>query len=167
MRRGPLVVGAAVAGLAGVLGFHTSGGKIALGGNGGGSPPTGGGSTTTTSPKPSTGGTTTPTTPTTPTTTPPPSSTVRSATGAAEQYGYGTLSVKVTVRGNQIVDISMVSLQTAESYSQSLAQQVIPTLRNEVLSAQTASISSVSGATYTSEAYAYSVQAALDKLHVA
>jgi uncharacterized protein with FMN-binding domain len=159
MRRAPLVVGAAAAGLAGVLGFHTSGGKIALGGHGGGSQ-TGNGSTTTTSPPTSSPGQTTPTTS-------PPPSTVRTAVGAAEQYGYGTLSVKVTVRGNQIVDLSMANLQTAEPYSQSLAQQVIPMLRNEVLSAQSASVSSVSGATYTSEAYAYSVQAALDKLHVA
>jgi uncharacterized protein with FMN-binding domain len=155
MRRAPLVVGAAAAGLAGVLGFHTSAGKIALGGHGAGSRPAGSGSTPTTSPGA-----------TTPTTAPPPS-TVRTAVGSAEQYGYGTLAVKVTVRGKQIVDVSMANLQTAEQYSQSLAQQVIPMLRNEVLSAQNASISSVSGATYTSEAYAYSVQAALDKLHVA
>jgi uncharacterized protein with FMN-binding domain len=57
-------------------------------------------------------------------------------------------------------------LRTAEPYSQQLAGQVIPTLRSEVLSGQTASISGVSGATYTSQAYAMSVQAALDKLHI-
>jgi uncharacterized protein with FMN-binding domain len=39
-------------------------------------------------------------------------------------------------------------------------------LRSEVLSGQTASISGVSGATYTSQAYATSLQAALDKLHI-
>ena len=38
-------------------------------------------------------------------------------------------------------------------------------LRNEVLSAQGTNINAVSGATYTSQAYATSVQAALDKLH--
>jgi uncharacterized protein with FMN-binding domain len=43
---------------------------------------------------------------------------------------------------------------------------VIPLLRNEILSAQSARISGISGATYTSEAYAYSVQAALDTLGV-
>jgi uncharacterized protein with FMN-binding domain len=56
-------------------------------------------------------------------------------------------------------------LKTAEPYSQQLASQVIPMLRNEVLSAQSTSINAVSGATYTSQAYAASVQAALDKLH--
>ena len=39
-------------------------------------------------------------------------------------------------------------------------------LRSEVLSGQTARISAVSGATYTSEAYAKSLQAALDQLHL-
>jgi len=36
-----------------------------------------------------------------------------------------------------------------------------------VLSAQSARINSISGASYTSQAYALSVQSALDKLHVA
>jgi uncharacterized protein with FMN-binding domain len=39
-------------------------------------------------------------------------------------------------------------------------------LRNEILSAQSAHINAISGATYTSEAYAYSVQSALDALGV-
>jgi uncharacterized protein with FMN-binding domain len=76
------------------------------------------------------------------------------------------LSVKVTVRGGRITEVSTAKLQTAEQYSQTLAQQVIPLLRNEVLSAQSAHINGISGATYTSEAYAYSVQSALDVLGV-
>jgi uncharacterized protein with FMN-binding domain len=94
-----------------------------------------------------------------------PPSGVRSVVGATEQYGFGELAVKVTVRGSRITDLSVPLIQTAEQYSQQLASQVIPTLRSEVLSAQTANISAVSGATYTSQAYAASVQAALDKLH--
>lgn len=86
------------------------------------------------------------------------------AVGAAEQYGYGLLSVRVTMKGNRIVDVSLASLQTAESYSQQLAQQVVPMLRKEVLAAQSAQVSTVSGATYTSEAYLYSLQSALDRL---
>jgi hypothetical protein len=41
-----------------------------------------------------------------------------------------------------------------------------PRRRERVLSAQSASIDAVSGATYTSEAYAQSLQAALDALHM-
>jgi uncharacterized protein with FMN-binding domain len=89
----------------------------------------------------------------------------RSATGTAEQYGYGQLAVRVTVRGSRITAVSVPSIQTAEPYSQQLASQVIPMLRSQVLTVQNAQISGVSGATYTSEAYATSLQSALDKLH--
>jgi uncharacterized protein with FMN-binding domain len=91
---------------------------------------------------------------------------VHSATGALEQYGYGELAVRVTVDGNQITAVSVPTLRTAEPYSQQLAQQVIPMLRSQVLTARGARIDGISGATYTSEAYAASLQAALDKLHM-
>jgi len=90
----------------------------------------------------------------------------RSATGAVVPYGYGELSVMVTVHGDQITAVSVPLLRTAEPYSQQLAQQVIPMLRSEVLAAHSAQIHGVSGATYTSQAYAQSIQSALDKLHV-
>ncbi len=62
--------------------------------------------------------------------------------------------------------MAVTTLQTAEPYSQQLASQVIPALRAEVLAGQSAQINAVSGATYTSQAYALSPQAALDKLHI-
>jgi uncharacterized protein with FMN-binding domain len=85
--------------------------------------------------------------------------------GTLENYGYGEMSIKVTVAGTHIVGLTVSTLTTAESYSQSLAQQVLPILKSEVFQAQGTRISSLSGATYTAEAYAYSVQSALDKLH--
>jgi hypothetical protein len=95
-----------------------------------------------------------------------PAGAVRTATGAMEQYGYGELAVKVTVHGNRITDITVPAIRTAEQYSQQLATQVIPMLRSQVLAVDSARINGVSGATYTSEAYAYSLQSALDKLHI-
>jgi uncharacterized protein with FMN-binding domain len=89
-----------------------------------------------------------------------------SAVGAREQYGYGELAVKVTARGRRITKVSVPFLRTADSYSQRLAQYVFPRLQHQVLAAQAASIQGVSGATYTSEAYTASLQAALDKLHL-
>ena len=91
----------------------------------------------------------------------------RSQVGASEQYGYGILSVRVSVVGTRIVSVDVAHIQTAEQYSQQLASQVIPMLRSQVISAQSAHINGVSGASYTSQAYALSVQSALDKLHVA
>jgi FMN-binding domain len=91
---------------------------------------------------------------------------VRQVTGVVEQYGYGELAVTVTVRGSQITDVSVPVLRTAEPYSQQLAAQVLPMLKREVLAAHSARIYAVSGATYTSQAYADSIQSALDKLHL-
>lgn len=146
MRRAPMAVAAAAAGLAGVLTFNLNGSRASLPARLKVSP------RTTTAPG-------------APATT-QPSGPMRVAVGASEQYGYGVLSVKATVKGQRITDVSVVKLQTAEPYSQSIAQQVIPMLRNEVLAAQSARINGISGATYTSQAYAYSLQSALDRLHV-
>ncbi len=95
----------------------------------------------------------------------PPTGQLASAVGTNEQYGYGVLSVKVTLRDHRIVDLSVANLQTAEQYSQSIARQVIPVLRQEVLAAQGVRVNAISGATYTTEAYLYSVQSALTKLN--
>jgi uncharacterized protein with FMN-binding domain len=86
--------------------------------------------------------------------------------GASENFGYGILAVKVTVSGTRITDVSVPSLQVAEPTSQLICEQAIPILRSEALSAQSARIDGVSGASYTSEAYALSLQAALGELHV-
>ena len=157
-RTGWYVVTGAVAGFAGVLGFHIGGtaapavlGQPARGEVGtpsASAPATG--STPAATPSARAGGTT---------------DQARTAAGSVEQYGYGKLSVRVTVRGSQIVAVSVPVLQTIDQYSQQLAVQVIPMLRSEVLAAHGAQIHGVSGATYTSEAYAQSLQSALDKLH--
>ena len=159
MRRFPVVMGATVAGLAGVLTFHSQSTAHALAA---GSLPVAGGTPTTAPPT------------TAPPTTAPPQATqstqaapvTASATGASEQYGYGVLAVKVTVIGSKITNTQVVGLQTAESYSQQIADQAIPYLRSQALAAQSANINGISGATYTSEAYATSLQSALNKLHV-
>ena len=96
----------------------------------------------------------------------PASPAIRSATGPSVPFGYGTLSVRVVARGTQITDVSVPAIQTAEPTSQQISAQAIPALRAEVLSAQGAGINGVSGATYTSQAYVQSLQAALDDLHI-
>ena len=90
----------------------------------------------------------------------------RSVTGAVAQFGYGELAVRVTVTGSRITNVTVPALQTAEPFSQQLSEQAIPLLKSQVLAVGGASINGVSGATFTSEAYATSLQAALDKLHL-
>jgi uncharacterized protein with FMN-binding domain len=86
--------------------------------------------------------------------------------GPEEQFGYGVLDVKVMESGTRITDVSVPLLQTAEPTSQQISEQAIAMLRAEALSAQSAHIDAISGATYTSAAYIQSLQAAIDKLHV-
>jgi uncharacterized protein with FMN-binding domain len=89
-----------------------------------------------------------------------------SATGATEHFGYGELAVSVTVSGSRITNVTVPILQTLDPTSQQLSDQAIPMLRSQVLAADGAHIDGVSGASFTSQAYATSVQAALDKLHL-
>jgi uncharacterized protein with FMN-binding domain len=90
----------------------------------------------------------------------------RTATGPQVNFGYGTIAVKVTVAGTRITHVSVAALSTLEPTSQQISGQALPVLRSEVLSVQSATINGVSGATYTSQGYARSLQAALDQMHV-
>jgi uncharacterized protein with FMN-binding domain len=89
-----------------------------------------------------------------------------SAAGATEQFGYGKLAVDVTVSGSRVVNVTVPVLQVLDPTSQQISEQAIPMLRSQVLAADGARINGVSGATFTSQAYVNSVQAALDKLHL-
>ena len=151
------VIAGTVAGFAGVLGLHGRAGPpsvIAA------PKPTGGASHAASKPGSARAAGPTPATPA------PATGPTRQLTGVLEQYGYGELSVTVTVHGTQITNVSVPVLRTAEPYSQQLAAQVLPMLKSEVLAAHSARINAVSGATYTSQAYADSIQSALDKLHL-
>jgi uncharacterized protein with FMN-binding domain len=88
----------------------------------------------------------------------------RSALGHAVSYPYGELQVKVTEQGSRITDVSVTRLSVPDPQSGSIDQIAVPQLRQEVLAAQGLNINGVSGASYTSQAYAQSVQSALDKL---
>lgn len=90
---------------------------------------------------------------------------VTTVTGPAISYFFGTAQVKVTVQDGRIKDVTAVQLPQ-EGRSGWISSQVEPMLRSEVLAAQSAQINLISGATYTSEAYAESLQAALDRAHV-
>jgi uncharacterized protein with FMN-binding domain len=70
---------------------------------------------------------------------------------------HGDVQVEVTFSGTQIVSVRM--LQQPDSGPTSKA---VPQLIEETLTAQSADVDSVSGATTTSEAYVDSLQAAID-----
>ena len=175
MRRAPVVIGATVVGLIGVLAFHTKSGPVNLGSLSG-APATQGSTTTTpgssagnnssgaSSPPKSGSSTGTSAVPPTNTATSSPSAT-RRATGAAVNYDYGILSVSVTASGKRITQVSIASINDGgNSRSQSIDQQSIPILEKQAIQAQNAHIQGVSGASYTSAGFEQSLQSALGKL---
>jgi uncharacterized protein with FMN-binding domain len=87
--------------------------------------------------------------------------------GSVADTPYGPVQVELSIRAGRIVDVTALRLPDSMSYSRQVASYSAPILRQEVLTAQSANIDVVSGATYTSQGYAASVQAALDRLHVA
>lgn len=153
MRRSPFVLTATAAGLAGVLSYHVhtrSFGNLgsAIGTPAGQRSAQASGQTT----------------PTTGTASAPTPALTRQGIGRLVPYGYGELAVKVTMLGGKITGVDLNGLRTADQYSQSLALQVVPMLRSEVLQSQSGNINGVSGATYTSQAFAISLQSALKHL---
>lgn len=153
MRRAIPVLAATGGALALLASFHTdpAGSTAAIAA--GASP------TTTVAPDP-TRGTTNPSSGITSTTA---SGGTRTIDGPVASNDYGDVQVRVTVKGNQIVDVQALQLPHDRSRSARISQAAGPILRTEALRAQSANIDLVSGATFTSESYAESLQGALDK----
>lgn len=154
MRRSVIVLGGTVAGLAGVLAFHTTPARTGL-------------------PAAAAGAAPAPTGTTAPPARPPHrpgrsasrASEARTATGQAVNYYYGILSVRVKVSGSRIVRVGIASLNDGGNpRSQFIDQQSIPLLEQQAMQAQSASIQGVSGASYTSAGFAKSLQSALHSL---
>jgi uncharacterized protein with FMN-binding domain len=89
----------------------------------------------------------------------------RTLTGAPVMTAYGVVQVRVKVRGTRIVSITNLALPFDRSRSQEISGVAGPLLRSEALAAQSARIDVVSGATYTSNGYAQSLQSALDRVN--
>jgi uncharacterized protein with FMN-binding domain len=97
------------------------------------------------------------------TATPKTAGATRSLTGDPFDNRYGTVQVRVTVQGRTITDVTMIQMPDSHERSLEISQEAEPLLQQEALQAQSAQIDIVSGATYTSEGYAQSLQSALDK----
>lgn len=90
-------------------------------------------------------------------------STTRTLTGTAVQTQYGVVQVQVKVTGTKIVNASFLQLTAYDGRSQQINSDAGPILLQETLSAQSAQIDTVSGASYTSAGYVQSLQSALDQ----
>ena len=111
----------------------------------------------------------TPTASATATATPSPSATASSAgvtgtfVGSTVQTQFGPVQVEIVVSKGTITDVKALQLTNRGGRSVQISNYAAPILRKEALAAQSANISSVGGATYTSDGYVTSLQSALDK----
>jgi len=69
------------------------------------------------------------------------------------------------IYAGRITYVQFLLLPFDRRRSAEISQYAAPRLHDEVLQVQSAQIDSLSGATYTSDAYAQSVQSALDQAH--
>ena len=160
MRRAPIVVSATIAGTAAVLAFHprtpavptatastASAASSAAQSSGTSSSTTGGTGTGTGTGAAGTG-----------------TGVSGTATGDSIATRYGNAQVRVTVKDGKIVQIDALQLQANDPRSVQISSTAAPILQQEALTAQTAGVDAVSGASYTSASYTQSLQSALDKL---
>jgi uncharacterized protein with FMN-binding domain len=157
MRRALPVIASTAGGLALLANFHTTSGAASIAA-GSSPPPTPATQSPTTTPTPGGAGST-------PTTSAPPTtpSGNRTVDGPVVSTDYGDVQVRVTLNGSKIVDVQALQLPYDRSRSERISQQAGPLLRQEALRAQSANIDLLSGATYTSEGYAQSLQGALNQ----
>jgi uncharacterized protein with FMN-binding domain len=146
MRRVILAVAGTVVGLVLLLTFktHSTGG-------GGSAPPAAIGTPSGGAAAPASGGTT---------------AGAGTVTGAAATTIYGPVQVQITVKGGHVTAAKAVEYPKTFQQDQQINAYAIPELNRETVTAGSAKIDMVSGATYTSQGYISSLQSALDRAKI-
>jgi len=91
-----------------------------------------------------------------------PTSGVVTIVGSVQRTLFTNVQVEAILRNGRLVDVRPLMLPNADARSRQLSAMAAPILRREAIASGTADIDTVTGATYTSGAYAQSLQAALD-----
>jgi uncharacterized protein with FMN-binding domain len=86
--------------------------------------------------------------------------------GTSVDTPYGPVQVQLKVRGRKVLAATAIDYPQNGGQSQAINSQAVPALEQETLAAQSARIDTISGATFTSEGYRQSLQAALDAAHL-
>jgi uncharacterized protein with FMN-binding domain len=100
--------------------------------------------------------------------TPAPTSTQQSAgartvDGDAADTRWGPVQVQISVTGGKISSVQVLQAPNENRRDIEINNTALPILQDETMSAQSAQIDSVSGATYTSDGYIQSLQSAIDR----
>jgi uncharacterized protein with FMN-binding domain len=83
--------------------------------------------------------------------------------GDAADTRWGPVQVRITVTGGKITDVQVLRSPDGNRRDREISDTALPILRQETLSAQSAQIDAVSGASYTSDGYTRSLQSAIDR----
>ncbi len=161
--RGTIVAAATVAGVAGVLALNPNGTAPGAPATVAGADGNAGGSSAGDEPA---GGASTPDSAAEPAPEPTPSTEAAPATatytGDAYPTRWGSIQVAATVTDGVLTDISFVSLPQ-DSRSLRINQWAAPALVEEALAIQSADVDTISGATFTSEGFRYSLLSILEQ----
>jgi uncharacterized protein with FMN-binding domain len=168
MRRAVIVTGITIVGVASILNYKIA--PLRLGAVAAVPPTPSAGNI---APSPSASPLATPDAPPSPLATPSPSPTPSAPTaingtftGSDVANRFGDVVVRVVISNGHISDVQAVTLPTDRAESAYISQVVGPMLRSEALQAQNANIDIISGATYTSQSYAQSLESALQQAHL-
>jgi uncharacterized protein with FMN-binding domain len=88
-------------------------------------------------------------------------------TGSVAQTRWGPVQVTITVSRGKITDVAVPTYPNGNHRDEEINAFALPVLTQETMSAQSADIDTVSGATVTSDGYKESLQSALDAAHLA
>ena len=86
--------------------------------------------------------------------------------GTSVDTQYGPVQVQLHVRAGRIVSATAIDYPQGSGRDREINSFAIPVLQKETIAAQNAGIDTVSGATFTSDGYRASLQAALDAAHL-
>ena len=86
-----------------------------------------------------------------------------SYTGSSVNAFYGYVQVKATVSGGKLADVTFLSYPSDRDTSRYINSQAMPMLTEEAISAQSANVDLIGGATDTSLAFRQSLRSALAK----
>lgn len=88
-----------------------------------------------------------------------------SVTGDLVGTAYGPVQVQITLRDGRITSARTLARPTGDGHTEQINSYAIPLLDQETITAQSARIDTVSGASFTSDGYRQSLQSALDAAH--
>ena len=86
----------------------------------------------------------------------------RAVTGNVANTAYGPVQVQLVVKASKIVKVNIIEQPESSEHDLQIGQFAFPKLIAETITAQSARIDTVSGATYTSGGYLKSLQSAID-----